>query len=414
MPRRLLCGLAWLLCLTLLLFAAGCNPDSGNTSSESVSSEQTDTQKTNDNAVNFVKSIPFRPEAERGVWEKRADLTHSFMRENFFGKYDMYQNTYPYSETQNRQFHYWIQAQVLDSIVDAYIRSGDKQYAQNAKDLIEAIRIRNGRFLITNDFYDDMGWLANAILKLYIATGDEDLWPDIEYLTNDILSGWNSGFGGGIAWNKNQPQYKNSPSNGPACILTARLYQVTGKKEYLDWALKIFEWWDSTLVDHETGLVWDGINRQNDSQIDKDWRFTYCQGVYIGSCVELYRITKDETYIDKAIKTADYTINNLVNKDGILQDEGSGDGGAFKGIFCRYFVQLIKTTERNRKEYCDFLVKNGNVMWSNIQDENTPIFNTSWSSRPRRGVTLQTQSSGLALLESLADLYKNGYISDPQ
>lgn len=164
MPRHLLCGLAWLLCIILLLFSAGCTPDSGDVSSETASAPQTDdTQDKKDNAVNFVKSVPFRPEADRGVWEKRADFTHAYMREHFFGRHDMYHNTYPFSDTQNRQFHYWIQAQILDSIVDAYIRSGDKQYAQNAKDLIEAIRVRNGRFLITNDFYDDMGWLANAI-----------------------------------------------------------------------------------------------------------------------------------------------------------------------------------------------------------------------------------------------------------
>ena len=55
----------------------------------------------------------------------------------------------------------------------------------------------------------------------------------------------------------------------------------------LEWARRIFEWQRQTLVDPETGLVWDGINRQGDGRIDKDWKFTYCQGVYIGAAVEL-------------------------------------------------------------------------------------------------------------------------------
>ena len=242
--------------------------------------------------INLVKTLPLREESEKGIWEKRADLTQSFMREKFFGEYNMYQNKYPLSD--NQAFHYWIQAQVLDSIVDAYIRTGDPAYAQQAKELIAAVKKRNGNHM-TNDFFDDMGWMANAAFRLYRATGDEDLRGDIDLLYETIMSSWNI-VSGGIAWKKDQMQYRNSPSNGPACILAARLYQYTGEQRYLEMALQIFEWWTDTLVDPETGLVWDGINRQNNGKIDKDWQFTYCQGVYIGSCVELYNITQDQSY----------------------------------------------------------------------------------------------------------------------
>jgi len=42
------------------------------------------------------------------------------------------------------------------------------------------------------------------------------------------------------------------------------------------------------MVDPATGFVWDGKNRTGDGHIDKDWEFTYCQGVFIGAGVELY------------------------------------------------------------------------------------------------------------------------------
>lgn len=394
-------------CLVLALILAitaltGC--DTEGSAEIAPSSKTADTTSTVQ--INLVKTLPLREESEKGIWEKRADLTHSFMREKFFGQYNMYQNKYPLSD--NGAFHYWIQAQVLDSIVDAYIRTGDPAYAQQAKELIAAVKKRNGNHL-TNDFFDDMGWMANAAFRLYRATGDEDLRGDIDLLYETIMSSWNI-VSGGIAWKKDQMQYRNSPSNGPACILAARLYQYTGEQRYLDMALQIFEWWTDTLVDPETGLVWDGINRQNDGRIDKDWQFTYCQGVYIGSCVELYNITQDQAYIDTAVRTANYALDTML-EEGILRSEGGGDGGAFKGIFCRYLTQLIMTTPINREKYCRVLEKNGEALWANIPSEEEPICGKKWSQKARKPVELQVQSSGLALLESLAALNKLGYIS---
>ena len=398
--------LSLLLALVLAITAlSACGTDQG---SEAGSSSKTN-GSVSSAQINLAKTLPKRDESEKGIWEKRADATQSFMRQNFFGEYDMYQNKYPLlKKSDNEGFHYWIQAQVLDSVVDAYIRTGDEAYAQQGKDLIAAVKKRNGNHM-TNDFFDDMGWMANAAFRLYRATGDEDLRNDIDLLYETIMGSWNE-ISGGIAWKKDQLNYRNSPSNGPACILAARLYQYTGEQRYLDMALKIFDWWTATLVDPETGLVWDGINRDNSGQIDKSWQFTYCQGVYIGSCVELYNITQDEAYIDTAVRTANYALDNML-EEGILRSEGGGDGGAFKGIFCRYLTQLILTTPVNREKYCRVLEKNGEALWSNIPSEEEPICNKKWSTKARKPVELHVQSSGLALLESLAVLNKEGYIS---
>lgn len=404
--QRWLCLLmAVVLPVTALASCASTSASEGGTSS----SQASFTASTVQIHIDEEKAPAFREESEKGLWEKRADATQAFMRENFFGAYDMYQNVYPLTrQSDNEAFHYWIQAQVLDSIVDAYIRTGDAAYAQQAKELIAAVKKRNGNHM-TNDYYDDMGWMANAAFRLYRATGDEELWSDIDILYRTIMDGWNL-VTGGIAWRTDQKYYCNSPSNGPACILAARLYQHTGEQSYLDMALQIFNWWTETLVDPETGLVWDGINRQMDGKIDKNWQFTYCQGVYIGACVELYRITNEQDYIDKAVRTADNALNTMLEY-GIIRSEGGGDGGAFKGIFCRYLTQLILTTPVNREQYCRVLERNGEALWSNIPSEEEPICSEKWSDKPGKSVELQVQSSGLALLESLAVLNKMGYIS---
>lgn len=355
-------------------------------------------------AMNFEKKLDFVDVEDRGEYGRRADLMMSFMYDKMMGSGGIFMNGYPRSNSD--QFHYWIQAQMVDSTVDAYIRTGDKQYAQKAKDLIAAVKEKNGNHL-TNEFYDDMGWMACAMAKLYLATEDEDLMPDLHLLYEVIMDSWN--VKGGIAWKKDQLYYRNSPANGPACILACRMYQITGQQKYLNMALRIFEWWDATLVDHETGLVWDGINREQDNKIDKDWKFTYCQGVYIGSCVELSALTGDTSYIDKAVKTADYVLKNM-NKNGALQAEGDSDGGAFKGILCRYMVELISATDINRDAYIDCLVTNAEHMWSNIRSEDEPICNESWLDKASMPVTLQVLTSGVALMESVATLQINGFI----
>lgn len=360
-------------------------------------------------AVNFEKRVEYVEPENRGVWGSRADIMEDFMYQNVMGKKNIFNNMYPLaSEAQNSTFNYWIQAQMVDSITDAYIRTGDAEYAQRAKDLILAVKEYNGN-RITNDFYDDMGWMACAMAKLYGATGDEDLVIDLKLLYEVIMGSWH--YDGGIAWSKEKQNYRNSPANGPAAILACRMYNLFGDEKYLEMALQIFEWWDNMLVDHETGLVWDGYNRENDRKIDKDWKFTYCQGVYIGTCVELYNILKEQDYLDKALLTADYTTTKMLTKGKVLQSEGGGDGGAFKGIFCRYLITLIKTCETNRQEYVDFLVLNAETMWTNIPSEEEPVCNKRWSDPGETPVELHVLTSGLALLESVASLDIGGYIN---
>jgi predicted alpha-1,6-mannanase (GH76 family) len=213
--------------------------------------------------------------------------------------------------------------------------------------------------------------------------------------------------GGGIAWHKKQLGYKNTPANGPAIILAARLARQFGNSEYLDWALKIYSWLKINLVDPDSGFVWDGMNRNGDGDIDKDWKFTYCQGVFIGAGVELYRITGELTYLDDASRTAKAAIEQLANlATGLLPDEGDGDGGLFKGIFVRYLTELAaeKTEER---EALDLLQRNANSLWQQGRNAEQVLFNTEWASKPSlEKVTLSAQLSGIFMLECMANIEK--------
>ena len=59
-------------------------------------------------------------------------------------------------------WNYWWQAHLLDCVIDAQLRDPQDSRARLAGRLIRSIRALNaGRW--TNDYYDDMAWLALAL-----------------------------------------------------------------------------------------------------------------------------------------------------------------------------------------------------------------------------------------------------------
>jgi predicted alpha-1,6-mannanase (GH76 family) len=182
------------------------------------------------------------------------------------------------------------------------------------------------------------------------------------------------------------------------------------KQSDLEWAMKIYSWLKENLYEPGNGFVYDGTNRLKNGQKD-NWRFTYNQGVFIGAAVELFKITGDKSFLNDAIKAADYTLNNNINgNDRILQDEGDGDGGLFKGIFIRYFTQLILLPDldlASRKRYVIFLKHNAETLWNEGTNKNPVLFGTYWKTKPSAKTGLSQQLSGNMLMEAMDLLARN-------
>lgn len=295
----------------------------------------------------------------------------------------------------NTTFHYWWQAHAIDALLDGYELTGDAKYLDYMQQLYAGVKRRNGGHLF-NNYYDDMLWMGLALLRAYEITGQPEYLSDAQKLWLDISGGWNDHYGGGIAWRKNQRDYKNAPSNGPAVILTARLYRVTGQSDYLEWAQRIYNWLDEHLVDPRTRLVWDGINRQGDGTIDKGWLFTYNQGTYIGANIALWEATGDDTYLDKAKRTATASLIYVTEGQGIFKDEGQGDGGLFKGILIRYLVDLVRV-DPSASQIRNALNRNADSAWNSRTDRGT--FGPSWRQIASSGnIDLSTHLSGVMLV----------------
>lgn len=337
-------------------------------------------------------------------WAAAADNSSTALINSFWNVNDKYFN---YDSNGKLDFHYWPQAHALDVLIDGYQRTEDNFYKIYLDQWFEGVYAKNGN-TFRNDYYDDMEWIALALLRTYKSTGDTKYKDAVMQIWEYIKEGWNDNAGGGITWKKGEPS-KNACSNGPACILAARLYQEFGNEKDKEWATRIYSWLKNTLVNMNTGMVYDHINYQT-GEIQTNWIFTYNQGTFVGSAVELYKIFGEKAYLNDAVKVADYTISALAT-NSILKNEGTGDGGLFKGIFIRYFTDLIcqeRLESSGRKRYILFLKHNAETLWNEGTAKPAVFFGPDWGTNPGSSTGLTEQLSGCMLMEAMALLeYKD-------
>lgn len=344
-------------------------------------------------------------------WAKAADSSTNNLMAKFWNASGNYFNESNISTV----FHYWPQAHGLDVLVDAYVRTGNDVYKGYMDKWFAGVKQMNGNGF-TNKYYDDMEWNALAMLRAYDATGDAKYKAAVEDVWKDIKTGWNSTMGGGIAWQKEMLYYKNTPANGPAAILAARLYKRFNNSDDLEWSKKIYAWVKDSLYNKNTGWVYDGINDKNDGKRNTTWKFTYNQGTFIGAAVELFKLTNESSYLSDAIQAANFTLsdNTLTNfTDNLLRDEGGGDGGLFKGVFVRYFTELIMTQgllSSDKQRYINYLKHNAQTLWTSGTDKNYLLYGSYWKNKPGATTDLTIQLSGAMLIEAAALLKKNNLL----
>ena len=322
--------------------------------------------------------------------------------------------------------NYWPQAHALDVLVDAYIRTEDIFYLNVMNNWLVGVHRGNGNRW-ANNFIDDMEWIGLAAFRAWKATGNEgfltacrDVWDGTTTNMDDnnaafgIKRAWTTAGGGGIFWESRSNRHsKNACSNAPAAILAAWLYNEFGDEEDLEWAKRIYSWQKQYLFNSNTGAVYDNLNTTT-NVTNRDWIFTYNQGTFLGAALELYKITGETSYINDAVKAADYTLAVLINTaDNLLRSEGTGDGGLFKGIFIRYFTQLILSdgiSDNARMRYISALKRHGEALWLEGTNKERVLFGPYWKTPPGATTGLTEHLSGCMLIEALALLDAKGML----
>ncbi len=299
---------------------------------------------------------------------------------------------------------YWWQAHAIDALLDGYLRTRDTSFTDLAEKELRGTILANGGTIL-NNWYDDMEWMALALLRRYDLTGEEKVLARVKLLWQDIRTAWNDNCGGGMAWRKNQLDYKNTPANAPAAIIALRLYQRFGDPEDLMWGERILCWNRDHLMEPGTFYVYDGMNREGDGRIDITWDFTYNQGVMIGAAVEMYRISGETSWLDLALGIARRA--KAVYCDGhggVMPYEGEGDCGLFRGILVRYLTELYTAAVgEDRVWILDMLSRSAEALMEKGMREDG-LIGGRWDAAPgaEDKVDLAQHLSGVMLLESLA------------
>lgn len=379
-------------------------------------------------AVSF--SFPaYTADKQTTRWETMADgmtqaLIKHFWGANFEGYPDRYYFNYGSDLSNMTTNHYWPQAHAMDVIVDAYKRTGEKQYLNFYPLWWKGAPAYNfsGKEIDPwwNEFVDDMEWMVLTQLRMYETTQREEYFLKAKQMYNDwIWPTWGpeneEPWKGGITWKTDVNKSKNACSNGPAAIIAARIYTMYDeivdpgekpKQAYLDEAIKIYTWLRDHLYNPADGGVRDNMNRRGEIS---PAIYTYNQGTFIGAAHELYKITGDKQYLAEAAKAGNYAIDYMSKNNGVLSDATSGDGGLFHGIFFRYFVRLINERDLDlatRTKFHNYITKCATVMAEKAVNPNVMLFDGHWWKAPNStaNTPLTPHLSGCMLMEAMCIL----------
>ncbi|MDY6996487.1 MAG: glycoside hydrolase family 76 protein [Actinomycetota bacterium] len=269
-------------------------------------------------------------------------------------------------------WHYWWQAHLLDNLVDAQLRDPTPQRQQSIGRQICGHRLRNlGRW--TNDYYDDMAWLALALERAGRLAGVPRP-KALETLGEQFVTAWVPEDGGGIPWRK-QDQFFNAPANGPAGIFLAR------HGDRLRRAQQMADWIDETLIDPQTHLVFDGIKAGSLVRA----QYTYCQGVVLGLETELAVRTDDARHAQRVHRLVAAVAENMA-PDGVIKGAGGGDGGLFNGILARYLALVATMLPRTGPDDTaaadtagSIVLASARAAWDGRQSaDDLPLFSAFW------------------------------------
>jgi predicted alpha-1,6-mannanase (GH76 family) len=299
----------------------------------------------------------------------------------------------------------WWQAHALDALLDAYERRPDDVLAARLDAHLRGI-LRRSHGTGSNDYYDDMAWLALALQRMAnLRVGSSLLLtPLVGRLLTQIQGGSSDRCGGGVAWARQHPDFKNVPATAPAAILALRTPDQAGRH---DWALGLIGWMHATLV--LDGVVWDGTHARSDGTCELERaEYTYCYGVVIGADLAAYQVTGDPAFLARARRTADSASARMGERaTGLWRDEGPGDGGLFKGILSRHLGDLALVT--SDPGFAQTLERQGTAAWK--ARSLLGMVGGDWSRRAPDSVDLSEHLSAVMVIEQCAKLQRRGLLA---
>lgn len=252
----------------------------------------------------------------------------------------------------------WGDAEMLETMLDAYETSGKQEYLDVFKQVFsffsacvgtawDHLRYDDTYKWYGHDFNDDVMWMIIASARAYHLTGMRSYLNNAKNNFDKIyaraLNQW-----GMLRWAEQSggKNGTNSCINGPAEVAACYIAMGLGTEEYYEIARSLYENQRRYLFNAQTGQVYDAFTwdaASNQPSGYNRWASTYNQGTMLGAAILLYNHYKDEKYRKDAEAIVEYTKKNLCNEEGIIKvcQTVDGDLCGFKGILMRYLRKYI-------------------------------------------------------------------------
>ncbi len=295
---------------------------------------------------------------------------------------------------------WWNAANALTAVIDYTDRSGDRTHLQVIDRTFRAAGRRHADFL--NRFFDDNGWWALAWIRAHDLTHEERYLVAARRIFDNMITAWDDTCDGGVWWNEDR-KYKNAITNELFLTIAARLHLRSpgNQSKYLDWALREYDWFTTSGMIGQHGLVNDGLTPgcQNNGKPT----YTYNQGVILGALADLHQITGENSFLRLGESIADAALRDLTSPPsgtppGILIEPGEAgmtgrraDGSQFKGIFVRHLYDFYVHSPRPQDR--DFILRNARSIWANSRNASNQ-FGLRWTG-PFDSADASRQSSAL-------------------
>lgn len=243
-----------------------------------------------------------------------ARLAYAAMRRRFA----FADGRYAASDTRHSYAHLWPFSQALSASLAIGSLPGRAAAAARADGLrtvraLARYRVGQGYESITlaerkaggNVYYDDNNWIGLDLVAAYRISGRRAILRRAQGVFRFLVSGWATDAGaacpGGVFWARPPLSHiRTTVSTANAALVALRLYEVTGRRNYLAWAERMYDWVRHCLAG-PNGLYYDHVDSLGNVS-RQEW--TYNQGAMVAAGVLLAKATGDHTYFDQAQASA--------------------------------------------------------------------------------------------------------------
>ena len=248
--------------------------------------------------------------------------------------------------------YFWGQAEMIETVIDAYEWSGDEAYLAMSTSLLNGFIQHNGSDWSYNMYNDDIMWAVLAFIRVAEHTGNS-YYADVAKSNFDMCyaRAWDTAYGGGIYWTTDNGS-KNACANGNTAIAAYLLYRMYDDSAYLDKANAVYDWERAVLFDPDSGAVYDNIG----SGGINTWSSTYNQGTFIGAAHFLGH--PEDAMLAAYYSLTRQSINSVLRQYGI-----AGNNSGFNAIFLRWMTRFMNDRGL-QDQYGAWIQKNAVAAWN--------------------------------------------------